>query len=86
MLPRDSLGSRIVPPGALEWLLSRSRLRAAGMAMPDICRFAHLVRKTGLNDPGMAEKRLAILFRHRDRLLARRVKIEVAARPPIQPG
>ena len=79
MLPtivRDARGWRRFDAGAVEWLRNLERLRATGMPMVDMRRFAVLVHTTDAAAPGAAIQRLAILHTHAERLAARRREVE----------
>jgi DNA-binding transcriptional MerR regulator len=73
---RDARGWRRFDAGAVEWLRNLERLRATGMPMADMRRFAVLVHTTNAATPGAASERLAILSRHAERLAARRREVE----------
>lgn len=63
---RSSSGHRVYSEGDLEWIAMLVRLRATGMPIRDVRRYAELVR----GGEGEAE-RLQILERHRDVVKAR---------------
>ncbi len=74
MLPpvrRGTRGWRDFDAGTLEWLKNLGRLRATGMPMADMRRFAELVHRGDAAGPGAAEERLLILRRHAARLAGR---------------
>jgi DNA-binding transcriptional MerR regulator len=74
MLPavsRDARGWRRFDAGTVEWLRNLERLRATGMPMADMRRFAVLVHTTDATMPGAAAERLAILQAHAARLATR---------------
>ncbi|MGL5010411.1 MAG: MerR family transcriptional regulator [Paracoccaceae bacterium] len=78
MLPpagRDARGWRRFEPGAVEWLCNLERLRATGMPMADMRRFAVLVHQTAAG-PEVVAERLAILRAHAERLAKRKQAIE----------
>lgn len=75
-VPRDARGWRRFDGGGVEWLRNLERLRATGMPMADMRRFAVLVHTTDANAPGVADERLAILRNHADRLAQRRRDVE----------
>jgi DNA-binding transcriptional MerR regulator len=82
MLPpllRDRRGWRSITPGALEWLGNLARLRATGMPMADMKRFAALIHRADGADATVRAERLAILLAHRARLDQRRADIAAAA-------
>ncbi len=75
MLPavrRDGRGWRHFDAGAVEWLVNLERLRATGMPMKDMKRFAVLVHSGNGNNA----ERLDILQVHAERLRKRRQEIE----------
>lgn len=59
-------GRRVYSEGDLEWLAVCTRLRASGMPLSAIRRYADLVRQ----GTGNEEDRLAILRQHQDHVLA----------------
>ena len=74
MLPkivRDGRGWRRFDPPTVEWLRNLERLRATGMPMAEMRRFAVLVHTTDAIQPGVAKERLKILQGHAVRLTAR---------------
>lgn len=73
-LPRDARGWRRFDAGAVEWLRNLERLRATGMPMADMRRFAALVH--GRVGPDGPAARLEILRRHAERLQHRRREVE----------
>ena len=79
MLPtigRDARGWRSFGPEAVDWLRNLERLRATGMPMKDMRRFAVLVR---LGDPALSDaavERLAILESHSQRLVQRQSDLD----------
>ncbi len=79
MLPtiaRDARGWRRFDAAAVEWLRNLERLRATGMPMADMRRFAVLVHTTDAAQPGVTKERLAILRNHADTLTARLREVE----------
>jgi MerR family transcriptional regulator, aldehyde-responsive regulator len=76
VVPRDGRGWRHFPPPLVEWLRNLARLRATGMPMVDMQRFAALVH--GPSTPGAIAERLAILRAHDLRLAERRAELEAA--------
>lgn len=58
--PRSASGRRIFTADDIEWISVCQRLRASGMPIPDIAKYAELVR----NGPGNEPQRLEILQRH----------------------
>jgi MerR family transcriptional regulator, aldehyde-responsive regulator len=75
-VPRDARGWRSFPPALVEWLTNLARLRATGMPMAEMQRFARLVHAPVT--PEIVAERLAILHAHSDRLARRRAEIEAA--------
>jgi MerR family transcriptional regulator, aldehyde-responsive regulator len=73
-LARDVRGWRRFPPDAVEWLRNLERLRATGMPMAEMRRFAVLVHASPTVD-GTAE-RLAILQTHAKRLEQRQADLD----------
>jgi DNA-binding transcriptional MerR regulator len=67
-VPRDARGWRRFDAGLLEWLRNLERLRATGMPMADMRRFAELVHRGNPADPGVIAERLALLRAHQVRL------------------
>lgn len=63
---RDSSGHRRYTAGDVEWLLLLIRLRATGMSVRDMKRYAELVREGEHTEP----ERLALLEAHRDGVVA----------------
>ncbi len=79
MLPpiaRDGRGWRRFNPGTVEWLCNLGRLRATGMPLHDMRRFAALVHSDGANTAEAAQERLTILRRHAERLVARQQELD----------
>jgi MerR family transcriptional regulator, aldehyde-responsive regulator len=75
-LARDKRGWRSFDPAALEWLTTLERLRATGMPLKDIKRFAVLVNSSEGKTKAAAKERLAILERHQQRLQERRAALD----------
>lgn len=75
-VPRDARGWRTFPPGLVDWLTNLARLRATGMPMAEMQRFARLVHAP--TTPAVIDERLSILHDHADRLARRRADIEAA--------
>jgi len=71
---RDSAGRRVFTEQEVGWLLVCARLRASGLPLPDIRRYAELVRE----GPGTEEARLAILEEHRERVQAQVAELHEA--------
>jgi MerR family transcriptional regulator, aldehyde-responsive regulator len=64
-LSRDKRGWRSFDGGAIEWLTILERLRATGMPLKDIKRFAKLVFASDTNSRKAKVERLEILQRHK---------------------
>jgi MerR family transcriptional regulator, aldehyde-responsive regulator len=75
-VPRDKRGWRSFPPPLVDWLKNLARLRATGMPMVEMQRFARLVHAPAT--PEIVAERLAILHAHGQRLAQRRAEIEAA--------
>jgi MerR family transcriptional regulator, aldehyde-responsive regulator len=73
-LARDGRGWRSFDGGAVEWLRNLERLRATGMPMAEMRRFALLVHAEDAGEA--AGERLEILRAHAQRLEARRREVE----------
>lgn len=79
MLPRilrDARGWRNFSPDTVEWLRNLERLRATGMPMKEMHRFAVLVHQADPALPEAATERLAILRVHSDRLNQRQMELD----------
>ena len=79
MLPRivrDARGWRHFSPDAVEWLRNLERLRATGMPMKEMHRFAVLVHQADPGAPDVATERLAILKVHSERLDKRQIELD----------
>jgi MerR family transcriptional regulator, aldehyde-responsive regulator len=79
MLPpivRDGRGWRRFSADAVEWLRNLERLRATGMPMKEMHRFAVLVHIGDPALPDVAAERLAILERHSERLVQRQADLD----------
>ncbi len=75
-VPRDARGWRTFPPSLVEWLTNLARLRATGMPMAEMQRFARLVHATP--SPDVIAERLALLREHNACLARRRAELEAA--------
>jgi MerR family transcriptional regulator, aldehyde-responsive regulator len=75
-VPRDGRGWRSFPPPLVEWLCNLARLRATGMPMVEMQRFAWLIHAPAT--PATIDGRLAILRAHANRLAQRRSDIDSA--------
>jgi DNA-binding transcriptional MerR regulator len=73
-LERDAAGRRIYTDADLGWLVTCRLLRASGMPLAEIARFAELVR----NGPGNEEERLTLLREHEVRMVAKLAEISAA--------
>ena len=71
-VPRDLAGRRAYSVEEIEWLLLLVRLRATGMPVKDMARYAQLVRE---GDSTVAT-RAELLSEHRDRLVAHIAKLQ----------
>ncbi|MCL8025228.1 MerR family transcriptional regulator [Nocardioides bruguierae] len=65
-VPRTATGQRRYQPEDLRWIALVTRLRATGMPVRDVRRYADLVRAGDGNEPA----RLALLREHRQVVLA----------------
>jgi MerR family transcriptional regulator, aldehyde-responsive regulator len=74
--PRDKRGWRNFGAEEVEWLRNLERLRATGMPLTDVRRFAVLVHTSDANDPEVAAERLAILQSHAGRLVERQRQLD----------
>lgn len=68
---RDGSGHRRYTDGDLEWITMIARLRATGMPIRDVRRYAELVRAGDGNEP----ERLALLQAHRQAVNARLAEV-----------
>jgi DNA-binding transcriptional MerR regulator len=69
---RSASGHRRYGPDDLRWIELLTRLRATGMAIRDVRRYADLVRAGGGNE----DARLALLQEHRRTVLARLAQVQ----------
>jgi MerR family transcriptional regulator, aldehyde-responsive regulator len=79
MLPkiaRDKRGWRSFDAQALDWLVTLERLRATGMPLKDVQRFAVLANSKTSKSKVAAQERLALLLRHQERLHERRKALD----------
>jgi DNA-binding transcriptional MerR regulator len=79
MLPRilrDARGWRNFGPDNVEWLRNLERLRATGMPMKEMRRFAVLVHLADPALPDGATERLEILKKHSERLNERQIELD----------
>jgi DNA-binding transcriptional MerR regulator len=65
-VPRAASGHRRYGPAELRWIALVTKLRATGMAISDVRRYADLVRQ----GPGTEAARLDLLREHRRKVLA----------------
>lgn len=75
-LSRDARGWRSFGADALEWLVILARLRATGMPLEDMRRFAVLAHTKSAGDRQARSERRNILERHLARLEQRRRELE----------
>lgn len=75
-LARDKRGWRSFDPLSIEWLVTLERLRATGMPLKDVKRFAVLANSAASNSSAAATERLALLERHQERLKQRRTALD----------
>ena len=75
-LDRDKRGWRSFDAGALEWLSILERLRATGMPLKDMRRFAQLVFTKDTKSIKATRERLEILKRHQAVLLRRKAELK----------
>jgi MerR family transcriptional regulator, aldehyde-responsive regulator len=75
-LARDKRGWRTFDPPAIEWLMTLERLRATGMPLKDVKRFAILANSSGARAKAAAKERLELLERHQNRLELRRAALD----------
>src|SRR4051794_28664599 len=71
-LQRDSAGRRRYHQSDLDWLGLLIRLRATGMPVNDMCRYAEMVQR---GDASLVE-RLRLFEEHRDRVLERIAELQ----------
>jgi MerR family transcriptional regulator, aldehyde-responsive regulator len=79
MLPkiaRDKRGWRSFDAQAIDWLVTLERLRATGMPLKDVQRFAVLANSNTGQSKAAAKERLALLLRHQERLNERRKALD----------
>jgi MerR family transcriptional regulator, aldehyde-responsive regulator len=75
-LARDKRGWRSFDGPSVDWLLVLQRLRATGMPLADVKRFAVLANGSGSQSKSAAIERLQILERHQVMLKQRRAALE----------
>ncbi|MGA4843060.1 MerR family transcriptional regulator [Streptomyces sp. G45] len=73
-VPRTGGGRRVYEAADVEWLLLCNRLRASGMPIATLKRFADLVR----SGPGNEAERLALLQEHERAVRARVAELEAS--------
>jgi len=71
-VPRDTSGHRRYTPHDLRWITLVTKLRATGMPIRDVRRYADLVRAGAGNE----QERLALLRAHRQVVLARLAEVQ----------
>lgn len=75
-LARDKRGWRAFDAPSIDWLVTLERLRATGMPLQDIKRFAVLANGAASQGKAAAKERLNILERHQERLIQRRAALD----------
>ncbi len=75
-LARDKRGWRVFDAPAIDWLVTLERLRATGMPLKDIKRFAVLANSKEAQTPSAAKERLQLLEQHQERLQKRRAELD----------
>jgi MerR family transcriptional regulator, aldehyde-responsive regulator len=75
-LERDKRGWRSFDAPSIEWLVTLERLRATGMPLKDIKRFAVLANSVNAKSKSAAKERLQILEEHQERLKQRRAALD----------
>ncbi|MFD9908321.1 MerR family transcriptional regulator [Streptomyces sp. NPDC059063] len=73
-IPRTGGGRRVYEPADVEWLVLCNRLRASGMPIAELRRFAGLVRSGSGNEP----ERLALLQEHERAVRARIAELDAS--------
>lgn len=73
-IPRTGGGRRVYEPADVEWLALCNRLRASGMPIAELKRFAALVR----SGPGNEPERLALLQEHERAVRARIAELDAS--------
>ena len=71
---RDGSGHRVYTEDDRAWLVTCRLLRASGMPLAEIARFAELVRE----GPGNEHERLALLREHEARMVVKLAEISAA--------
>jgi DNA-binding transcriptional MerR regulator len=74
--PRDRRGWRAFGAESVEWLCNLARLRATGMPLADVRRFAILIHRGDASNPDVIAERLDILERNASRLLERQAELD----------
>jgi DNA-binding transcriptional MerR regulator len=69
---RESNGRRIYSEGDVDWLILCTHLRATGMSLPAIRRYAELVRQ----GEGNEKERLDLLREHREKVLGQIAELQ----------
>jgi MerR family transcriptional regulator, aldehyde-responsive regulator len=75
-LARDKRGWRSFDAPSIDWLVTLERLRATGMPLKDIKRFAVLANSIAAQTKAAAKERLQLLERHQERLKLRRSALD----------
>jgi MerR family transcriptional regulator, aldehyde-responsive regulator len=75
-LARDKRGWRSFDASAVDWLVTLERLRATGMPLKDIKRFAVLANGAGAQTKSAAKERLQLLQQHQERLKQRHIALD----------
>ena len=78
-IARDARGWRIFSPDDLEWLITLERLRATGMPLDDVKRFAQSAHAPDGDTAGQQALRLHILQNHTQTLAQRRAELDACA-------
>src|SRR5688572_13517204 len=69
---RESNGRRVYSEDDVDWLILCTRLRASGMPLPAIRKYAELVREGGGNE----RLRLDLLREHRERVIGQIAELQ----------
>jgi MerR family transcriptional regulator, aldehyde-responsive regulator len=75
-LARGKRGWRTFDAIAIDWLITLERLRATGMPLKDVKRFAILANSAGAKTKIAAKERLQLLEGHQERLKRRRQALD----------
>ncbi|MEY1555814.1 MerR family transcriptional regulator [Yoonia sp. R2331] len=82
MLPpiaRDARGWRDFSPSDVDWLKTLKHLRATGMPLPEIKRFAQSAHAADADTPANRQMRLQIMQRHAHTLARRQTELDACA-------